>query len=339
MNANKVLLHSCFAADHCAPPCVSVIVLTYNHEKYIAGALDSILMQKGDFSIEILVGDDASQDGTVEILKRYQKKYPKKIRLFLNSKNLGATRNAYQLLVNAKGNYLAACEGDDYWTDPEKLHRQIRFLEEHPEMVGCTHYCTIVDENNKKWAHQQLSWIHYKDKFTLKDFNGLFMPGQPSTFLRRNLIGKMSDLPCFYTLHRQIGDRTLMLLYLMQGDFGLIRRSMSCYRRTKKSRVSVTQTGYADKLTGWQMDYKLIKKYESICRIHGREEPFREGRSALLAKAIAWCVLKKDQKYWLFAKEMLKDVTDKRIYVLMIFRYWLKYAWLMFKTKIQKEII
>ena len=92
-------------------PMVSVIVLTYNHEKYIKQALDSILRQKVNFDYEILIGDDASTDNTVKVLKEYKSKFPNIIKLFLNEVNLGATRNAYNLLVNAKGKYLATCEG------------------------------------------------------------------------------------------------------------------------------------------------------------------------------------------------------------------------------------
>lgn len=300
-----------FKSDIYENPCVSVIVLTYNHERYIARALDSILMQKGNFSFEILIGDDASQDGTVKVLKEYKEKYPQKIRLFLNTENIGATKNSYQLLINAKGKYLATCEGDDYWTDPEKIKYQIQFLKEHPKMVGCSHYCTVVDENEKKWRHQQLSWIHYKDEFTLEDFSGLFMPGQPSTFLRRNLIREMSDLPSFYIFHRQIGDRTLMLLYLLQGNFGLIHKPMSCYRKAKKRKVSLTQTGYSDKLEGWQTDYMLIKRYEELCREHGREIIFHKGRNTLLVKAIAWYFFKRDKRYRQFAKKVVESTNSE----------------------------
>lgn len=90
---------------------VSVIVPTYNHEKYIRKALDSILMQEVPFLYEILIGDDASCDETQDILHEYQERYPDKIRLFLHKENIGATRNSYELLTNAKGRYLATLEG------------------------------------------------------------------------------------------------------------------------------------------------------------------------------------------------------------------------------------
>ena len=111
--------------DYCLPdyvdgrsaPMVSVIVVTYNHEKYIAKALDSILKQKTKFLFEILVGDDASTDSTTQIVLDYQKKYPSIVRVVLHDKNVGAARNSYDTMKLSRGKYLASCEGDDFWTD------------------------------------------------------------------------------------------------------------------------------------------------------------------------------------------------------------------------------
>ena len=111
-------------------PCevmVSVIVLTYNHEKYICQALDSILMQKTNFTYEILVGDDASTDRTPNILQDYQLNYPNIFRLFLRKTNQGPTGNAYPLFFEARGKYIATCEGDDFWCTAEKLQKQVDF--------------------------------------------------------------------------------------------------------------------------------------------------------------------------------------------------------------------
>lgn len=166
---------------------ISVIVPTYNHEKYIQAALDSIFAQQTEYSFEVLIGDDFSTDGTRAILQEYKSYYPNCIRLFLSPKNLGATRNAFNLLTNARGKYLATLEGDDYWTDPEKLQQQVDFLESHPEYIGCTHKFTVVDEDNHPLRNQGLSWIVQKDTFSLNDFDGILMPGQPSTFVRRNI--------------------------------------------------------------------------------------------------------------------------------------------------------
>ncbi|MCR5747047.1 MAG: glycosyltransferase, partial [Lachnospiraceae bacterium] len=107
---------------------VSVIVATYNQEKYIAKTLESVVSQKTDFKYEVLVGDDASKDGTGRIVKEFGKKYPDIIRPIVREKNIGAYRNFLDLLKRAKGEYLALLEGDDYWVDEEKLKKQVSFL-------------------------------------------------------------------------------------------------------------------------------------------------------------------------------------------------------------------
>lgn len=211
---------------------VSVIVITYNQSKYIRQALDSILMQKVNFKYEILVGDDASTDGTQEILQEYADKYPGLFKLVLRNENVGATKNAYDILIKASGNYLATLEGDDYWTDENKLQIQYDFMEHNQEFVGCTHKFKIVDENNIPYKKQKLNWVKQKKIFSLDDFQGLYLPGQPSTFFRRNLfLSSNYDFSALYKLHPLIGDRTLMLYFLLQGDFYCINKKLSAYRK------------------------------------------------------------------------------------------------------------
>jgi len=118
-------------------PVVSVCVQTYQHVNYIKDCLDGILMQKTTFPSEILLGEDASTDGTREVCIEYAEKYPKKIRLFLhhrknNIKINGSPTGRFNFLYNlysARGKYIAICEGDDYWTDPYKLQKQVDFLD------------------------------------------------------------------------------------------------------------------------------------------------------------------------------------------------------------------
>jgi len=115
-------------------PVLSVWVVTYNHEKFIAQALDGILRQKTDFTYEVVVGEDCSTDGTRAILKRYELAHPDKFVVFYHEKNVGAKRNAYEFTLPAcSGKYIACLEGDDYWTDPNKLQRQVDFLESNPD--------------------------------------------------------------------------------------------------------------------------------------------------------------------------------------------------------------
>lgn len=119
-------------------PLVSILVATYNQEAYIARTLDSLLEQDCPFDYEILIGEDCSTDSTPSICREYAKLHPEKIRLFLNAENKGLINNYFDLLLNAKGTYLADCGGDDYWINKDKLRRQVELLEAHPEvtMVG-----------------------------------------------------------------------------------------------------------------------------------------------------------------------------------------------------------
>lgn len=218
---------------------VSVIVLTYNHESYISQALDSIFMQDVDFSYEVLVGNDASTDNTKEILQEYADRYPDRLRVFHRTQNLGASRNAYELLLKTRGKYLAFCEGDDFWTDPNKLARQVDFLERNPSYIGCSHKCVIVDRNSQPKKNQRLNWVRYRDTFTLDDFRGLYLPGQTATIVKRNLfLGKEDPYPFLYQLNRNISDRTTTLLYLTKGPFACLPEVMSAYRQTGSSGIS-----------------------------------------------------------------------------------------------------
>jgi len=130
-------------------PTVSVFMMTYNHEKYIKQALESILMQKTNFDYELVIGEDCSTDNTRKIINEYSDKYPGKFKLLLHEKNIGAIANQIAVLKACTGKYIAICEGDDYWTDPYKLQKQVDFLEANPDF-GMVHTNeNIVDSSNK----------------------------------------------------------------------------------------------------------------------------------------------------------------------------------------------
>ncbi len=113
-------------------PKVSVFMITYNHEKYISEAIEGILMQRTNFDYDIVIGEDCSTDNTRNIILDYQKKYPGKFKLLLHDTNIGANANQKAVLNNCSGKYIAFCEGDDYWTDPLKLQKQIDLMESYP---------------------------------------------------------------------------------------------------------------------------------------------------------------------------------------------------------------
>lgn len=118
-------------------PVVSVLMLTYKHGPYLAEAIEGVLMQQTDFPIEVLIGEDCSPDNTLEIAERYQRDYPQIIRIITDSHNVGMTKNWERLVAASKGEFLAICEGDDYWIDPLKLQKQVAFLQENQDYGLC----------------------------------------------------------------------------------------------------------------------------------------------------------------------------------------------------------
>jgi glycosyltransferase involved in cell wall biosynthesis len=114
-------------------PIVSVLMLAYCHEKYIAQAIDSVIAQKTNFDYEIIIGEDCSPDRSLDIALSYQQLYPELMRVISSDSNVGARKNSYRLETAARGKYIAYCECDDYWHDPQKLQIQVDFLEKNPE--------------------------------------------------------------------------------------------------------------------------------------------------------------------------------------------------------------
>ena len=128
-------------------PVLSVCCITYNHEKYINEAIDSFLMQETDFPFEIVIGEDCSTDNTRKIVEKYKEMYPNIIKLIVSENNVGMQANGQRTMDACKGEYIAACEGDDYWMDAEKLQIQKDFLESNPEYIICYTDVEAFNEN------------------------------------------------------------------------------------------------------------------------------------------------------------------------------------------------
>ena len=211
-------------------PLVSVILIAYNQRRYIRQAIESVLAQETSFSYELLIGDDASDDGTSGIVAEYAQAYPDRVRAFIRPENLGAARNAVLLLQQARGEFIASLEGDDYWIDPQKLEKQAAFLRESPGFIGCTSRIRCVDENGRA-IRGKPEWIRQKRVFTLADFDGVHLPGQASSLMRRNIFRQPThDYSVLTEADTMISDRTAMLIFLLQGDFYCFDQPMSVYR-------------------------------------------------------------------------------------------------------------
>lgn len=154
--------------DDISVPLVSVRCVTYNHAPYIEDAIKGFLIQETTFPIEIWIHDDASTDGTREIVEEYQSRYPKIIKTILQRENQYSknVKPGIILTRECKGKYIAVCEGDDYWTDPNKLQIQVDFLEKNPEYVISGHDACIIDENDRLIQDSKLPEIHKRDYST-----------------------------------------------------------------------------------------------------------------------------------------------------------------------------
>lgn len=126
------------------------MMITYNHERFIAQAIESVLMQQTSFPIELVVGDDCSKDGTPQIVRHYAALRPDVVRPILHERNVGMAANGKAVRDACRGEFIAILEGDDYWSDPHKLQRQVDWLDAHPKSAMCFHNVEILDDARGK---------------------------------------------------------------------------------------------------------------------------------------------------------------------------------------------
>lgn len=216
---------------------ISILILTYNHEKFIGQALDSVMAQIIDVPFEILICDDASTDKTQSILREYQKRAPHMIKLYLRKRNgCNPTKYYYHLLSKARGRYIAALEGDDYWLDPQKLKKQYECMENHPEYSACIGENLYVDENGDDFDESE-AWVRYPNcvdnLFTLKDFSMGFLPGPSAAFFARNYFDS-EKYKIIYKAHNMVGDHTIYMLSLLKGNIYQMPEKLSVRRIRRK---------------------------------------------------------------------------------------------------------
>ncbi len=220
-------------------PLISICSTTYNLEGYIAQAMESWLVQETGYSFEIVICDDCSTDNTRKIIREFEQKHPGKIRLIEAAKNQGMLPNFIASLNEARGKYIAVCDGDDYWIDPHKLQKQVRFLEEHPDFTACYTNSWVLDESSgeQKIAKGQIWDVAGSAELLLHDDfqkeNVPLSPGHISGFVFRNILqNKYPDW--FY----QVDGVTDFPLYMMLSKYGkakFINELTSVYRNHPKS--------------------------------------------------------------------------------------------------------
>lgn len=206
------------------PPKVSIVTTTHNQEAYVRQAFDSFVAQQTDFTVEVIVADDASTDSTPAIIAEYADRHPHMFRPILRPENLGLNQNLTGALSAARGQYVALCEGDDYWTDPLKLSKQVAFLDSNPRTTVCFHPVRVVWEagyaKDSKFPPVYLRGNLTVDALILMNFI------QTNSAVYRRL-QRYDDIPSDVMPL----DWYLHVRHAAHGDIAMLPETMAVYRR------------------------------------------------------------------------------------------------------------
>ena len=217
-------------------PLVSIFCLVYNHEPYLRQCLDGFVMQQTTFPFEAIVHDDASTDGSAAIIREYAERYPDIIKPIYETENQyskhGGSGSIFRIMdavMHPNAKYIAMCEGDDYWTDPNKLQLQVDFLESHPDYSLTVHEYTEWDEEKKAFRSHRLKHLENTKEdltLTLDDYaTGVFFTKTLTAVYRRSAIRTSK-----YQYYDPRFDMTLFYALMTQGKCRLFNRVMGCYR-------------------------------------------------------------------------------------------------------------
>jgi glycosyltransferase involved in cell wall biosynthesis len=273
-------------------PTVSVCMVTFNHSRYIKTAIESVLAQKSDFFIELIIADDCSTDDTSMIIRglieQNSSNYSIRIEYLRNDRNLGMMRTLMNALSNCKGKFIALLDGDDYWMNPNKLQKQVDFLELNPSYVMTTHDVDVVGS------------VHYSNWFSLGDNNQELTienwisgyPAQTSSYLFRTVFIK--DIPnWFVTLG--VGDISLAILSMCKSNLKCywMKEKMSVYRLHLDG---LTSGYYTNSNISAQL--KLLEKLIETLEILRAQLPELKNFELSLFKRLAKLYLEKAEFFW-----------------------------------------
>lgn len=245
-------------------PKVSVVTITYRHQDYILETIKGVLMQEYCGEIEFIIANDNSPDDTHQVVTDFFNsntlppsfilKYTK------HEKNLGMMSNFICAMQQSTGKYIAMCEGDDYWTDPLKLHKQVDFLERNKDCSLCFHSSMNIFENNKsKFIINRPKYMTFDMRFGIKHaiyFDGGLMATNSMFFLTEHI----RNLPKWFT-EASVGDWPLILLLATKGRLGYIDEIMSVYRVMSAGSWSVTNKDKNKALIHYNKLFKLLDDF------------------------------------------------------------------------------
>ena len=260
-----------------SPILVTVRCLAYNHAPYIRQCLEGFVMQKTSFRFQVIIHDDASTDGTDDIIREYAEKYPDIIVPIFETENQYSKRNgaiSRQMNRLMKGTYAAYCEGDDYWTDPLKLQKQVSFLEQHPDYIMACNRTQLFSQKKGRFVGETLCYSSDRD-ISAEDtilHGGLYIPSCSSVY-RWDIRDSFTD----YCKNSPVGDYPLQIMCAMKGKIRYFSDCMSVYRvdihtswmgkrKTINSEEQLRKrvdelSREMDMLRGFADDYPAYRKY------------------------------------------------------------------------------
>lgn len=251
-------------------PLVSVCCSTFNHRGYIEDALKAFLMQETTFPFEVIIRDDASTDGTSEIVQEYANKYPSIVSLKVNNENRFAlgerAMHVWPSLI--KGKYIALCEGDDFWVASDKLQKQVELLEKYQDAVMCVALTDRYQDDGNSLKH--LCSPAGLDK-TLLDVDDVYKTYfHTSSYMIRSGIFK-SVIENYFTGHALFGDTALRAILISHGPFVLLNEVVSIYRITGKGIWTSLE-----KVKQLEWEYNVAKKLSGV--LSGKHSKLQRAR-------------------------------------------------------------
>lgn len=210
----------------CQNPLVSVNIITFNHAPYLAQAIESIINQECEFEFEVLIGEDCSSDSTRSVCLDYQRKYPGIIRVLFSEMNVGPSANWLRIASRSRGTYMALCEGDDYWTDPLKLKKQVALLTQYPSASACVAFNNKTAPANPDVLLDQV-WpcgivLTYEEAYRYYFHTSTYVFRATAC---RSVVEKYSAIDCFC-------DSVLIKLIFDEGGIVCLPEKVSVYRVT-----------------------------------------------------------------------------------------------------------
>jgi len=311
---------------------VSVCIITYNHENYIRQCLDSVFMQKTNFDFEVIVGEDKSPDNTREILMEYKEKYGDKLVLILHNENVGPAGNSRSVQEKVHGQYIASLEGDDFWTDENKLQKQYDILEAHPEYSAVCHDIMGVMPDGEVWKK---SYLNMK-KDCIKSMKNWLDEGYSvhtcSIFRRNYNIPDKEKYIKLRTAEPTMGDVISFTLLYDMGDIYVLKDIMAAHRAAGKQDTS---------------SYTIVQKTKAIelsymyIRIVNNLDVYMEHKydlTPMICNRIAAVKLSKLLKNYTYdSKDMKKLMKSQSIKIRIgVYRKLIRLMWNLVKNKLRK---